>query len=203
MTVRRVRLNSNRRVPSRDLAPPSIPSLQDPVLATHLLHPQRIQVSALIVIVQNKLIPIWVVALDEIYLPLAWPALHGFFLGYGIGDKVMAFKPDEARDVVLCCKAIRIIVGFVLLKTPRKVTRHAEINSGVLSVAEQINITIAHRRRLQEMGYKDKPCNDVGGRLGYLIIAAHIIYPLALPPIPSLQDPVLATHLPRYRQKVF
>jgi len=101
-----------------------------------------------------------VVAFDEIYLPLARPALHGFFLGYGIGDKVMTFKPDKARDVVLCCKAIKIIVGFVLLKTPRKVTCHAEIYRAVLSVAEQINITVAHGRNLQEMGYKDKPCND-------------------------------------------
>ena len=96
----------------------------------------------------------WVVAFDKIYLPLARPALHGFFLGYGIGDKVMTFKPDEARGVVLGCKAIRIIVGFVRLKTPCKVTRHTEINRAVLSVAEQINITIAHGRRLQEMGYK-------------------------------------------------
>jgi len=108
----------------------------------------------LIVIVQNKLIPMWVIPLNKIDFPLTWPTLHRLLLRDGIRHKIMPLKPDEARSVMPSRKAFVIKMRFVLLQSSIKVFGYAQINSAVLTVAEQINIAIGHRRRMQEMGCK-------------------------------------------------
>ena len=140
-----------------------LPSLQDPVLAIHHPSPSSRAMRALIIKLHNKLIPIRVITLNQVYLPLTRPPLHRFLLGNCISNKVMTSKPNESARFIFGRKAIKVDLGLMLLNPLANVTGHAQIKCAVLSIADEINITIAHSRNLQEMDCKNKSCNDGGG----------------------------------------
>jgi len=75
--------------------------------------------------------------------PLAGPALHGFFSDDSIGDGVEMFEPDEAGDIVLSGEAF-IAFCFMLMDALGDVVCDAKIERAVLSIAEQVDIALAH-----------------------------------------------------------
>ena len=135
------------------------------VLVIH--HPNYPRAMGLLSIIkpQHKLIPIRIILLYHINLPLTRPPLHRLLPRDSIRNQRMAFKPDKPCCPILCLETMRVMFGFMFLKTPRKVGRHAKINRPVLTVRQHINITKAHCGNLQEMDCKNKSCNDEGGRI--------------------------------------
>ena len=75
--------------------------------------------------------------------PLAGPALHGFFSDDSVGDRVEMFEPNEAGDIVLGGEAF-IAFCFMLMNALGDVVGDAKIKCAVLSIAEQIDIALAH-----------------------------------------------------------
>jgi len=118
-------------------------SLQGLVLVIH--HPNYPRAMGL---------PSIIILLYHINLPLTRPPLHRLLPRDSIRNQRMAFKPDKPCCPILCRETIRVMFGFMFLKTPRKVGRHAQINRPVLTVRQHINITKAHCGNLQEMDCK-------------------------------------------------
>ena len=94
---------------------------------------------------------------------MAGPALHRFLFGDGVNDEVITFEPDEPVHIIFGGEAV-IALLFMFLDARDEVTGHAVVKRSVFSVTNEVNVTIAHSRRVQEMDYKNKSCNDgIGG----------------------------------------
>ena len=68
-------------------------------------------------------------------------------------------RSNQAGDVKIGGETFILFV-FMFSQTFAEVVGDAEINRSVFSVAEEINVAIAHGSKLQEMDYKNKSCND-------------------------------------------
>ena len=53
-----------------------------------------------------EITPVGVHLFDEVYLPLAAPALEFLFLRYGGVHVLIGFKPDEAAELILLYEAV-------------------------------------------------------------------------------------------------
>lgn len=81
--------------------------------------------------------------LNRVDFPLAGPSLHRFLSLNSVRDQVVAIEPNQAGDVKIGGKTF-ILFFFMFSQAFAKIVRNAEVNCAFLSVAEEINVTIAH-----------------------------------------------------------
>ena len=103
---------------------------------------------ASIIIFQDNLSPFGVLFFNQGNFPFALPFFESFLSRYGIRDKVIAFEPYEACNIVGCRKTRGVVMGFVLFEPNRKVACYAYIKRPILLRAQNIHITIAHKMTL-------------------------------------------------------
>ena len=96
---------------------------------------------------------------NQVNLPLSGSAFHCLFTLYGVDHEVKAFEPDKASYIVIFGETL-IALFFMFLQTFTDIIRNTEVKCSILSIAEEVNVTVSHESRVREVGDKNKSCND-------------------------------------------
>lgn len=94
----------------------------------------------------KQLVPFGIALLDQLDLPLTWPALQGFLTLDGVADVEVLLIPDEAMHAISRGEA-RALARLVFRQTTGEVIGHADIDRAALLAGGHVNVA-GHGERL-------------------------------------------------------
>src|SRR4051794_11664156 len=91
--------------------------------------------------VMGNILPVGIVALDQVHLPLPGPFLDGLFTGYGGGEQIVLFEPDQHLDAVAGGKA-RCEFVLMVEQPAGKIAGNTRIQCAIALGCEDVDIAL-------------------------------------------------------------